>query len=238
MTKATRSKATVIDGDGTLWKGMVSTSVGEGLLHSEAKKALAGALRLSFKESTEHFATLRRGIEESRRINRIFKENYLGYDSEIAGLERFYSMLKELEIGTSWEMHALARKHIMENKVGRIVAYIRSAQLHNEPVFLSTASGSSAASEAARLYDLNGIFSSTEKFENDKIAGLSINFRTPEEKLHYTEEGLQKKFGISVVDCVVIGNSWLDYDLLKNARISVASPYATDEIRRVARLQL
>lgn len=211
----------VVDGDNTLWRGRAAEGIGKAMFVQEIKRV--------------HIPTVLRGLKGKKEVEALVKD-LGGVEGEMQGQKRFYQVLIENGLGERTQMLRFAGEYIRTHIVDSVSVIVAAALSSDTPVFLSTASGTSAAQYArVSLFD-SSLTDSRSNEEVFSISGRLTDFRmsitTGENKLHETEVMLAQ-YGISIGDCEVIGDSALDIPLLKSAKRPLASPYATDEVKAV-----
>ncbi len=233
-------QAVVVDGDNTLWRGRAAEGIGRTYLKRELLRG--------------NLATFLRGIKGKMEVEWIVSMD--GKQGQANGQRRFYEILIENGLGTKPEMALFAGHYIASHIIPQTDSLVMDYLKRGTPVFLSTASGTSAANYARALYvprmsmakksmdgksdgklkfTFSGVLSNTERFdEAGKLVEFISDIMDGESKLALTEQMLDK-FGIKVSDCLVVGDSDLDLPLLMSARIPIASPLANDKVRRFSK---
>lgn len=214
-------QALIVDGDNTLWQGRTAEGIGKALFTQEAKRL--------------HLRKLLRGLRGRKEIEEILR-TVGGVEGDIRGLERFYQLLLENEVGDLEHMYRYAGRYIRAHLIDSVSALVRTELLSGRPVFLTTASGDATARYVERdLYTIP-LADSCHNEEVYDNRGRLVGFRLPifdgETKLHTTEE-MAGRHGLRLSDCTVVGNDALDVPLLRAAGEAFYSPYATDEVKAI-----
>ena len=216
-----RAVAVISDGDRTLWK---SNAAEWGI----GKPYIMQALR------TGRFATAWRGVIGYLEIKRAIRKDPTIEVDGAKGLEMFYSKLRRSGIGKSIEMQGMAYEYIIGHRLRstfEIVTYF-------DRKFLASCNGSSVAAAANRVFNFTNFVSNQDLFDrNGLLTGLDVRIRDGEDKARCVFDMLVRH-GISLMDCIYIGDNSSDIPALKMARFPVASPFATEEVKAVAHFVL
>lgn len=142
MSETTKVQAVIVDGDNTLWRGRAAEGIGKAYLLRELKHF--------------HLPTFFRGLEGAKQVNAIVRE-VGGVEGEMQGQKRFYEILVENGLGTKKGMYQYASRYIDSHLVWNVSDLLYKNLDQEIPVFLATASGTSAASYAiSRLEYIQG----------------------------------------------------------------------------------
>lgn len=131
----TKVQAVIVDGDKTLWRGRAAEGIGKAYLLEELRHL--------------HFSTFIRGVKGAKEVKAIVRD-VGGVVGEIQGQKRFYEVLVENGLGTKEGMYKHARGHIDSHIIESVNDLVYKNLEQGIPVFLATASGTSAASYAIR----------------------------------------------------------------------------------------
>jgi phosphoserine phosphatase len=215
------TRAVIIDLDKTLVKGRVAEALGLWYLNREwdnrnYRKVAIGAI----------------GMAKIPFLLRFDRSD----TAEAKGIQLFYATLIRAGIGKKTEMQENALKYLKGNSTEQVSEIIRFA---SKPKFLATISGSVASQVAAGYFQLDGFTSNVDLFDsgNGQLKGIKIRIGDGSQKLEAVEKML-RVHGISLKNCTAIGDGLPDIPLLRTAGLSIASPYATEEVRAITKIQL
>lgn len=212
------ANALVVDGDNTLWRGRVAEGIGKAYMLRELKRG--------------HLGTVYRGYKGSKEVHEIV-ERFGGSVGEIQGQKKFYEILMENRLGTADELELIVRNYIVGHEVTSVSGMLARSLSERSPSFLATASGSTATEYAYGYFRMTGRVSNEEIFDGKgRLVGFRFRIGSGEEKLYHTEKMLDAH-GLRMNECDMVGDSEIDIPLLKSAKRAIASPYATDEVRRI-----
>jgi len=219
-----KTDAIIVDLDKTLVKGRVAEGLGLWYLNREWNNHDYGKV-----------ATGVIGIAKIKFLLRKFK----GKDTaEAKGIKLFYDALIKTGIGEKTEMQECALKYFKENTIEQVGEIVRFA---SKPKFLATIAGSTASQVAVGHFKLDGFTSNIDLFDSDngrfKLKGIEILIGDGNQKLEAVEKMLRVR-GISLKNCTAIGDGLPDIPLLRTAGFSIASPFATDAVRAITKIQL
>ncbi len=212
-----KATAIVTDGDRTAWK---SNAAEHGLGIPYIKRAFR----------TGHVITGINGIRGYRQVKRLERENpHAGKDSP-AGLKIFYDKLIENGLGERNEMFALTREYIRTHRIGTTWEILSN---FDGPKFLVSANGSTIARAAQEIFGFQNFVSNIDQFSGNRLTGVELLIKDGKDKAELASKMLSMN-GIELRDCVAIGDSIGDEPMLRQAKFSIASPFATDYIKGVA----
>ena len=217
--------AVVVDGDRTLWKGYAIEALGKAYLVKAVRE-----LNL-YKAANYAF-----GIANAGLIINAYRDS----DGIPNGQKKFYDVMIENDMGMKEEMNSIVGKHIRNNVIEKVAKIVDYYVTWNIPVLLSTMAGSTTADYAKYNFRLTDTVSNVEIFDNSKkLIGFDAKITCGESKLALTEEVLDRH-GLKLWNCMVIGDSVYDMPMLQSAKISMASPFASEkvlELKRIVRLE-
>jgi hypothetical protein len=214
------TKAIVTDGDKTAWKGQVAEGIGKSYIINEL-------LRL-------HLPTVRRALKGAGKVKQLARSDPISGPTR--GLIEFYKVLTANGVGTRDGMHKYALSYISKNEIAQVAELLRYD--HELPKFLSTAGGSTGALAAAEHFGFVEWVANKDIFDADgKLVMIEVRISDPYQKELATADML-RKYGIKLKDCTVIGDSEMDMGILNAAKLSIASPFAVDAVRRITMIQL
>ena len=226
MSHMASVRATIVDGDNTLWKGGAIAGIGASLILQELRRL--------------HFSSVINVMAAERGISKVLRK-YSGIEGKLMGQELLYQMLASSGIARRDDLSRFAANYIRNNAVGSVCNIVSAELYKGNPVFLVTASGTSAA-----MFARSGLFnipltdfrSNVELFNGP---GVLIGFRSEitsgAEKLDAAEQMLNA-YGLRIRDCQVIGDSELDLPLMKASLRPIASPFATERVRELCKIIL
>jgi len=148
----TKVQALVVDGDNTLWRGRAAEGIGKRYLLRELKRL--------------HLPTFYRGYKGAKEVMAIVKE-LGGVEGEMKGQKRFYEVLIENDLGRKDEMRAFVEDFMKGHLVNQVCLLVIQNGQRGIPVFLTTASGTTAAEYTTQYFSMKDRVSNTEIF--DKI---------------------------------------------------------------------
>ena len=229
IQKIGATKAIVADGDRTLWRGNVAESMGKMYLKREYD-----ALRLLRPSTYHHANALAAGIIGYMKVKRVERQNE--ETGEGTGLKIFYDALISNGLGTKNDMMAHANNFFPSHENKYMISLVTFDA--RRPSFLATRGGSTTSAMAVARYGMtDGVWNIDQFHENGRLKGIEIVITDGEKKLSKTSDML-RKYGIRIEECTVIGDSKADIPLMYYARLSIASPYATEEVNRIAKIRM
>lgn len=210
------TKLVFLDLDKTACNGNVNQAIGEGFLR-ELKR-----------DSQEY----KNGMKELKTISTYVDENR---DSQAMGLKMFYNALVANNIGTEKAMYGFAMDHLNAQKVPEVANLLEKLSAYDIPIVLVTASGSTAAKAAKEVFKIKYSLSNIDLFTPDgKLAGVNMVITNGEDKLSVAKEFALDKFGVSIEDCTMIGDSpEIDGPLMKRTKLAIASPLACGSLNEI-----
>ncbi len=216
-----KTKAVILDGDNTLWKGRASKGIGTYILARELRKG--------------HLITVLKGISGAKRVSNIAKSD--SKNGDWMGLEEFYKVMSGLTTVTRSQMLEASRKYIRENQINEVARLVSDYNVYR-PSFLITIAGSSVAQSACDILPLSGYQSNIDKFDSkERLTGVDIRIKNGSDKT-ISAMDLLRPLGIALRDCTVIGDSENDLELLSESGFSIASPLAIDSVKNNTNAQL
>ncbi|MDE1860153.1 MAG: hypothetical protein KGH72_00360 [Candidatus Micrarchaeota archaeon] len=215
------TRAVVVDGDNTLWRGRVTEGIGKAILMQELRRL--------------HLPTVARGLKGKSEIEEMLAIRN-GFEGEMIAQEMLYGLLLANGLGRRDEMYRIAADYIRGRLIGTVFRMVDMQLGLGGMAFLATAAGTSAATFAQMdLFrrELTGSRHNREIFDDSgRLRGFKTAIASGEEKLHATEQMLAGH-GLTLRDCRVVGDSGLDRPMLMSAQKAYASPYATDEVKAI-----
>jgi len=216
-----RIKAIVADGDNTLWRGAIADTVGRKYIFRELGRL--------------HLRTFVRAASAEERIRKLIRSDPINGPAK--GFLQLYDVLVQNRVGREEEMYRYAERHVSRNRIVDVNRLLRAEELRI-PLFLVTAGGSTGARAAGKIFNARGTAANEDLFDaSGRLCGINITIRNGVEKREAAVKML-RGFGIELGECVAIGDSEMDRLILEEAGMAVASPFAVDEIRRIAHIQL
>ena len=215
----TKISAMVVDGDKTLWEGRALEGICKAYLRQETMKL--------------HLPTVYRAIRGVCEVKAIVKRYDGNVEGEMLGQKRAYEVLVENGLGRKDEMYSFAGSYINGQVIRNVSDLIVEKIRFGIPVFLATASGTSAEMYSMNHFHLKDAVSNKELFdEKGRLSGVELIITNGENKLDATKAMLDG-YNMRLGDCVVVGDSKLDIPMLKAAGFPMASPFATDEVKAI-----
>ena len=227
----------VFDGDNTLWKGRVAEGIGLQLITRELKRM--------------HLSTVVKAVRKKSDVNEVLRAGVLGggSDRESVAQNMFYDFLVQSKKGNKELMYKFAGNYIEKHLTYNVLSLISNRHDWGGELFLATCAGTSAAQYVKdagmpnlmhawnpvlpkRIY-LRDSINNDEVFDAEgRLSGFRQAITSGEKKLAAVETMLDA-YGIKINKCIVIGDSAKDIPMLKSAVRPVASPYATDEVKKI-----
>ncbi len=221
----------IIDGDFSLYDCQITKGMGWKYGLSELDKAIKDLYHLSFGSSIDHFSKVRNGIRGAKEVKVIANSDPVNGDAY--GLERFYEILTENNLGTKEEMYAFANDTIKKHQIRGAKELMD--KWYPKHALLATIAGSTAAEAAKDYFGFRRVISNIDGFdENGKLEKAELVILNGEDKLEAVEKMLNEE-GWKLENGLVIGDNKHDKPLLELAGVPCASPYATREIKDLVR---
>lgn len=221
----------IIDGDFSLYDCQITKELGWGYGLNELNKAIKDVCHLSFGRSINHFSKLHNGIKGAKEVKKIANSDPINGDAY--GLQRFYEILTENNLGTKEEMYSFAKDAIKKHQICGAKELIN--KWYPEHAILATIAGSTAAEAAKYYFGFRKIISNIDRFdENGNLEKVELVILNGEDKLEAVEKMLNGE-GWNLENGLVIGDNRYDKPLLELAGVPCASPYATSEIKDLVR---
>ena len=207
-----RTRMVFYDGDDTLWKGMIAEGIGKGFMIEALRRGDLGVVGAGILGSLEVKGMLRNGKDAD-------------------ALRRFYDILIENGLGDEVDIRRLARTYIRTHELGEVSGLRREVDL---PSILITKGGSTGADVAAGYFKMERYVANEDMFDaRMRINGVNLKVRNGRDKLMLAIEIAGSLDEIK--RSTVIGNDDADILLMSEAGFSVASPYATKEVKDLAK---
>lgn len=210
------AEAIICDLDGTLVEGNTAEKIGRKILRREL---------FCF-----HLGNVRYGLKKRKKINEL-KEN----GKEIEGLKQFFEAIGDRRIITRERYRRYARKVIEKNEIKGSKEFLHTLrQDYGLDVFIISVSDEITLSEAKKYFKAKDTKGNPVYYydNSDLIKGIKTEIKDAETKYNAACQLLQK-YGISLKDCVAIGNDKNDLLILSNAAFSLCSPNSKEEIREI-----
>ncbi len=224
LNAVNKTKAIIVDGDNTLWKGRVAEHIGKEYLIGQVLR--------------RNFGNVFKGTKEAMKIKFLLRKNKDNEKPETEGIKLFYNLLIDWNLGEKQTFERIAKYHFERNSikpVQQIVVFSTVKKL------LATLGGSTAAEVAKNYYCLDDFVSNIDIFRKigyiQKLDGIDIVMSNGAEKLEMVEKWL-RKYKIKIKDCAVIGDSLSDLPLLEKAGISISSPGSVNRVKDIADFQM
>lgn len=212
----------VADVDKTLVDGRAAQGAGASFLKSELFRILP------------HISHFRLGLSNYKEVLRRAKE------SETAGLEYFMDVLAQAQPCATLDMFkTYTERYMQKHALPGAREFMRYLQRigtgQNEiPAYVATLGTDVAAHAAWRHFIGVGLMhylgNSVKYGPDGALQGVEITMKDGGEKKEKTENMIGAS-GLSLKDCVVIGNDMNDWPTMAAGRLRVASPLADDDIR-------
>ncbi|MDE1823347.1 MAG: HAD hydrolase family protein [Candidatus Micrarchaeota archaeon] len=226
----------ISDGDKTLWKGNAAE---RGIALGYLRETLRG------RELARHPIRPLRFMGDGLAIKRAVRRNER--DGVSLGLKRLYDSMVRNGMGDDEDMFYFARRYIQANAVKQTLGLM--LELQPMPVFISSMNGSMVCEAAVSYLDhlglkTAGFASNTDRFGkirqgiSRELEGIDVCMVDGTTKLDATERKLHELGLPPVRRSAVIGDSEGDVALMEEASVSIASPYATEEVRRIAKVHM
>lgn len=130
-------------------------------------------------------------------------------------------------------MEKYAIQYMHKHHIESVEEFLGSKRNWATPRILSTIGGSSAAYAAFKYFGIDYSISNEDKFGPDyKLIGVDLLIKNGEEKLSATIK-LLDKLGIKITECSAVGDSSNDIPILKSVRFRYASPFATEDVKKL-----
>lgn len=215
-------KGLVSDIDGSMSKDRIARAQGYGIL----KKELCDG----------HFATAIGGFKDALRIELLVRRdkqyfNGDGSGAEIEGMQMMYQSLTKRNLVTRAEMEWFARRHIERNIIPstrQLVVEFSSER--RGPTVLVTAGGSTGAWVCAQYLGVIDYAANLDIYDqHGMLKGIEVRIDNGERKRDAAKRVLEKH-GLDIAECGAVGNNKTDLPMLKASKLSISSPFATDEV--------
>jgi len=211
-------EAAVLDLDKCLVDGRVAQGIGKQFLFREFKRG--------------HLHHVYRGLANYKKVLQITEEQ-----GEAAGLEYFANILFSTGCAYSPLIYAFAHRYIEKHRIPGAKEFVRQIKKIVPLTIISTIGFDIAAYVASNYFQTNG----TNGYVANRIVwdadywakSLEMKIRDGKDKLDATMEKLHSR-GSSGDNIFVLGNDELDHELMQASKLSVASPLADEETKRIA----
>ncbi len=209
------SKTDIIisDLDKTLCRGRVSESIGAGYIRKEIK--------------TGNYLRAAGAIKHAVDIKMMLRRMNGAQDAEVIGLKRFYEILIDYGLGDASTMSYFSTNHVRNKMIPSVLDVVNPFSM---PKIIVTLSGSIGAEVAKSFFGFDYVLSNKDQFNEDgKLTGIKIKMMTGMDKIEAVREVI-KQFGVPINRCTVIGDGVADIPLLKEAKVKIASPFASKSV--------
>lgn len=220
------TKGLVLDLDNTLIDGRIAEGLGHGYIFDELRHL--------------HFSNFVGGVRGARRIKSMLRKDPDNLDKEVEGLRMLYGYLVSRGVGTVTGMSRYAKKYVQSHLLVGSYVISRDAIL---PKFLATLGGSTGALSAMfALGELSMHFedrvANIDLFDKKgRLEGIQLLMRSGEDKLESAERMLFRH-GLKIKDCAAVGDNDGDVPMLMSAALPIASPLASEKVRKIAKMEM
>jgi len=207
--------AAVIDFDKTLINKNISEGIGKRILLDQLVK-----LR------PDNFIY---GIKKSIEIKKVEKNG-----NEIEGLKDYFKVIGSKNIVTKEEYRKYARKVIERSELDGARDFLkRLKEAYDLEIFIVTTSDGLSAQEAVSYFGATDYAANPIVYDGEIVKGIVLNMYDGKTKLECTNE-LLEKYGIKLKECIAVGDSERDHEIMKNSGFSFASPLADEKTKEIA----